>query len=178
MTVGRFVSEYLQSKGFERSLVKAYLRFEVLSEGGLRDAVSRLLRQKLLNFGPAEKLEYRVSSENFLFRSKPDITVWRMGKPSICIELKDTPYFVDNLVKSDWEKLRSCVSACNLRAGYFIYVARRDSDKHHFGVSRTNAHRKLIPIPIILERAFESMNEDFDSWDSKYKGRVKYGRDK
>jgi hypothetical protein len=100
----------------------------------------------------------------------PDILIFRNGKPRIWIELKDTASFNRKAAEADWKKLKAlCPKYPTVKAGYFIYVARRASQE--FPIKRTRATLRFWAIPIPLEYC---MGSDFQEWNEKYKTLAHY----
>jgi hypothetical protein len=165
------IKDYLLGPEFRRRLVRRYKRFEILAEGGLRDAVAYLLRNMLGKIGGTAK-GYRVTCEVRLADTNvvPDILIFRNGKPRIWIELKDTGSFNRRAAEADWKKLQTlCPKYPTVKTGYFIYVARRGSQE--FPIKRTRETLRFWAIPIILENY---MGSDFQKWNEKYKTLAHY----
>jgi hypothetical protein len=161
------IKDYLLGRQFEQRLVYRYKRFEILAEGGLRTAVAELLRSRLRQMAGTAK-GYRVTCETRLLGENvvvPDILIYRNGNPRIWIELKDTASFTRKLAEADWKKLQAhCPKYKTVKAGYFIYVARRASQE--FPIKRTRATLRFWAIPIVLENC---MGSYFQEWNEKYK---------
>jgi hypothetical protein len=64
-TVSRQLKDYLTGKVFQRQVVRAHARYEVLSEGALRTLVVRLLGATLKRIRGVAT-QYRVTCEDFL----------------------------------------------------------------------------------------------------------------
>jgi len=164
------IKDYLRGSKFRRHLVGRYEKFEILAEGGLRTAVAQSLDHMLSKLGENAK-SYRVTCETHLAGTNviPDILIWRKEKPYIWIELKDTRTFNRVAAVADWNKLQTfCPKYPTIKAGYLIYVARRDSE---FPIKRSRATLRFWPIPIVLQT---SMDCDFEEWNNKYKGLAHY----
>jgi len=164
MPTSTAIKNYLLGPHFRRRVVRRYKRFEILAEGALRNAVASLLQSKLSKIGGTAK-GYRVTCETHLPDTNvvPDILIFRNGKPRIWIELKDTALFNRKAAEADWKKLKSfCPKYPTVKAGYFIYVARRASQE--FPIKRTRATLRSWAIPILLEYC---MGSDFQEWERK-----------
>jgi hypothetical protein len=171
MPTSSAIKDYLLGPQFEQRLVHRYKKFEILAEGALRTAVVNLLRSMLSKIGGTAK-GYRVTCETHLPDTNvvPDILIFRNGKPRIWIELKDTASFNPKAAEADWKKLQAlCPKYPTVKAGYFIYVARRASQK--FPIKRTRATLRFWAIPIVLE---DCMGSDFHEWNEKYRTLAHY----
>jgi len=150
-----------------------------LCEADLRTAVASLLRTKLRGIGgKAEKYKYRVTCEKRVAGVIADILIWRGKNPRFWIELKDTGRFRKALAEADWKKLQAFCPKCpTVKAGYFIYVARKRARRKigGFPIKRSRATLRFWAIPIVLE---DCVRLDFEPWNREYKRRVNYGSGK
>lgn len=171
MSVTREIKEYLHSDSFRDELVRQYRRFEILSEAGLRTAVTNLLRRKVRLLGGGPEKGYRVTCETHLkdVHVVPDVLIWKGSHPRIWIELKDTGRFYRKRAEDDWQKLQDhCKRYTSVKAGYFIYVAR--SDITDFPIKRSRLTLRYWAIPISLKRHIQ----DFNQWEETFKEREHY----
>jgi hypothetical protein len=172
-TVSRQLKEYLTGKVFQRQVVRAYERYEVLSEGALRTLVVRLLRAKLKRIGVAAR-EYRVTCEDFLLadRAKPDILLWKGRHPRFWIELKDTRVARRSAAQADWDKLAEhCPKYKTIKGGFLVYVFREGAQDSL--MKRTKDTRRLWSVSIRLK---DFIKDDFEAWDAEYARRAHYIR--
>ncbi len=170
MTVTRQIKEYLHSTQFRNALVGKYSRFEILSEAALRTTIANLLGAKIRALA-SEAEGYRVTCEVHLPGAKvvPDILIWKNRHPRIWIELKATRHFDSTKAGADWDKLQThCTRFPSVKAGYLIYVAKRN--RGSMGIKRNNDTRRLWPIAIGLSDEIE----DFEKWYGEYKRRAHY----
>jgi len=173
-TISRVIKDYLKSAGFKRQVVRAYERYEVLTEADLRGLVARLLRSKLRAIRSAPANRYTVATEVFLRddRVKPDVLVWRGGKPRFWIELKDTRAFMPLSANTDWKKLqRCCRKYKSVNAGFLIYVARKGRAED-CSIVRTRRTLRLWAISIRLKDYISN----FERFDREYIRRARYTR--
>ena len=172
MSVTREIKEYLHSDSFRNELVRRYRRFEILAEAGLRTAVAHLLIEKVRLLADPT-MGYCVTCEPRLkdvdVNVVPDVLIWKGDHPRIWIELKDTGRFNRKKAEKDWQKLQDyCKRYRSVKAGYFIYVARRDV--RDFPIKRTRETLRYWPILITLQPHIA----DFEQWNEEFKKRERY----
>src|SRR6266404_2926885 len=109
MTTSRAIREFLSSAKFERQLVRAYERYEILTEADLQTITAEALRRTLrIIRRSVESASHHVVTCNPRFKACdgiPDILIWKNGKPRFWVELKDRTKFHENVAGDDWEKL-------------------------------------------------------------------------
>jgi hypothetical protein len=162
------LKKYLRGTEFRNELVQRYVRFEILSEAGLRTVVANLLCMKIQELGhPARG--YTVTCEARLTDVIPDVLIWKGGHPRICIELKDTRGFNLRRAESDWQKLQDyCRQYQSVKAGVLIYVARLNI--RNFPIKRSRQTLRCWPIQISLEKD----TPNFKQWEAKFRKRAHY----
>lgn len=169
MGVTTSLKRYLYSPEFCDELVSQYKGFEILSEAGLRTAVTNLLRMKIHALG-SSAADYQVTCEVHLKRVNvvPDVLIWKKKHPRIWIELKDTRKFDPKKAQADWQKLQVyCKLYQTVKTGYLIYVARYDGQ---LPVRRDRKTMKYRPIKIALRQHIDG----FETWDEEYSRRAHY----
>lgn len=172
MGVTSELKKYLHSVEFRDELVRRYQRFEILSEGGLRTTVANLLCAKIPTLGHPSEV-YRVTCETRLrlpdVQVIPDILIWKGKHPRIWIELKDSRRFNLRKAEGDWQKLQDyCKQCLTVKAGYLIYVARRNDRDLPIKRNRQTMRYWLVPI------ALEPHTSGFEQWELEYKRREHY----
>jgi len=172
MGVTSELKRYLHIVEFRDELVQQYTHFEILSEGGLRTAVANLLRAKIQTLGHPSEV-YRVTCEARLrlpdVQIVPDVLIWKGGHPRIWIELKDSRRFNLKKAKDDWQKLQDYCKQCQtVKAGYLIFVARRNDRDFPIKRNRQTMRYRLVPI------ALEPHISGFERWELEYKRREHY----
>ena len=157
---------------FKPALLKAYERFEILSECGLQATLARLLHDHVGKIGGSAE-HYRVTCGVRLKNTNkiPDILIWRRVDPRFWIELKDSATFDNEAVDEDWRKLQEyCVKNVypEIRGGFLIYVARHGKEFPHDLCPSTEL---LCAKSIILE---QEMGPKFKDWEKEYRERAHY----
>jgi hypothetical protein len=170
MSVLSELHAYIRGAEFKQQLVRDYKRLEIMAEGGLRNAVCRLLRRRLRSVGgPAQQYQVIAEARLYLCNVIPDVSVWKSGKPRFVIECKDTSRFDAQTADKDWEKLKNISSKYpSVKRGYLIYVARKRDEE--FRLTECVGKCRMTLIKIILSDRISNFHE----WEAKYLERLRY----
>jgi hypothetical protein len=163
--------EFIFDGEFAKEVRKAYLAYEILSEGDLQALAWMLICEFLKSLHT--RANFKVLNKPYFkdLRIHPDIAVFRKEKPWVLVELKESRRLTQRGAQKEWNRLVLAKKHMRAKRGYLVYVARWGDKKILKGPKGRGA-KFFFEVPVILQNVMTKL--EVTEWEKEFRKHAKF----